>query len=202
MSPRALLVLACGLLLALHLAGMARDRPRWRTVGKLGASAAFLLLALAVGVDTPFRRLVLGGLALSAVGDALLLSRRRSAFLAGLGAFLLAHLAYAAAFAPRSRPAPWLAPLIALMGAAVLRWLWSHLGSMKAPVVAYCLAISAMLWLALGVAHTEVRLGALLFFASDLFVARDRFLAPGPVNRWIGLPLYYAGQVLLALAPG
>jgi uncharacterized membrane protein YhhN len=69
-------------------------------------------------------------------------------------------------------------------------------------VIAYCLAISAMLWLALGTAQPEVRLGALLFYGSDLFVARDRFVAPGAVNRLLGLPLYYAAQVLLALAPG
>jgi uncharacterized membrane protein YhhN len=73
---------------------------------------------------------------------------------------------------------------------------------MRAPVIAYCLAISVMLWLALGVDQPEVRLGALLFYGSDLFVARDRFAAPGAVNRLLGLPLYYAAQVLLALAPG
>jgi uncharacterized membrane protein YhhN len=67
-------------------------------------------------------------------------------------------------------------------------------------VVAYCLAIGAMLWLAQGVDRPEVRLGAVLFAASDLFVARDRFVRPGLANRALGLPLYYAAQVLLALA--
>jgi uncharacterized membrane protein YhhN len=57
-----------------------------------------------------------------------------------------------------------------------------------------------MLWLALGVDRTEIRLGAALFFASDLLVARDRFVRPGLANRLVGLPLYYAAQVLLALA--
>jgi hypothetical protein len=46
----------------------------------------------------------------------------------------------------------------------------------------------------------EVRLGALLFAASDLAVARDQFVRPGLANRMVGLPLYYAAQVLLALA--
>jgi uncharacterized membrane protein YhhN len=155
-----------------------------------------------VGLDSPFRRLVAGGLLLSVAGDALLLSRRRPAFLAGLGAFLLAHLAYAAAFAPLSSPTAGAALALGAAAALVLRWLWPHLGSMRAPVVAYCLAISAMLWLALGTTQPEVRLGALLFYGSDLFVARDRFASPGAVNRLAGLPLYYAGQVLLALAPG
>ena len=41
-------------------------------------------------------------------------------------------------------------------------------------------------------------LGAVLFLLSDLSVARDRFVAPGFVNRLWGLPFYYGGQVLLA----
>ena len=40
---------------------------------------------------------------------------------------------------------------------------------------------------------------ALLFYASDLCVARERFVEHAPVNRYVGLPLYYAGQLLFAL---
>ena len=47
-------------------------------------------------------------------------------------------------------------------------------------------------------ALTEIPLGAVAFFLSDLAVARDRFVAKGWVNRVWGLPLYYFGQVLLA----
>jgi len=47
-----------------------------------------------------------------------------------------------------------------------------------------------------------VRVGAVLFFLSDLLVARDRFVAPGFGNRLLGLPLYYAAQLLLASAVG
>ncbi|MCK5862141.1 MAG: lysoplasmalogenase, partial [Candidatus Hydrogenedentes bacterium] len=43
--------------------------------------------------------------------------------------------------------------------------------------------------------------GAALFYGSDIFVARDRFVAQGRVNAYIGLPLYYTGQILLALTP-
>jgi uncharacterized membrane protein YhhN len=41
--------------------------------------------------------------------------------------------------------------------------------------------------------------GALLFYLSDLAVARHRFVHPAFVNRAIGLPLYYVGQLLIAL---
>jgi uncharacterized membrane protein YhhN len=44
--------------------------------------------------------------------------------------------------------------------------------------------------------------GALLFYISDLFVARDRFIKKEFFNRFIGLPLYYAGQFILAFSVG
>ncbi len=189
-------------LLGMHLAAEARGAPVARAIGKLGASAAFVALALALGIEGSFERGMLAGLALSVVGDALLLSARRPAFLGGLGAFLLAHVAYALAFASVGRPSPWTGLLVLTATGASLRWLWPRLGEMRGPVVAYCAVISAMLWLALGVERPEVRAGALLFYVSDLLVARDRFVHPGIANRVIGLPLYYAGQLLLALAVG
>jgi uncharacterized membrane protein YhhN len=194
------LVVAIGLLVAGHLAAEARGAAVPRTLTKIAASLGFVLLALVLGVEGPFERGILAGLSLSVAGDALLLSARRPAFLSGLVAFFLAHLAYAVAFARAGRPDAWVALPIAAATALVLRWLWPRLGTMRAPVVAYCLAISVMLWLALGVDRTEIRLGAALFFASDLLVARDRFVRPGLANRLVGLPLYYAAQVLLALA--
>lgn len=40
--------------------------------------------------------------------------------------------------------------------------------------------------------------GAIMFFLSDLFVARQHFVHKTVLNKWIGLPLYYGGQILLA----
>ena len=45
-----------------------------------------------------------------------------------------------------------------------------------------------------------VAAGALLFYVSDLAVARHRFVKAELLNRAIGLPLYYAGQVLIAMS--
>jgi uncharacterized membrane protein YhhN len=202
MAPAAAAALSVAALLALHLAAEARGAPALRAVGKVGASLAFVALAAVLGVEGAFERGILAALLLSLAGDALLLSARRAAFLAGLAAFLLAHLAYGAAFAAVSRPSPWAGLLVLLATAAALRWLWPSLGTMRVPVVAYCCAIAAMLWLALGVDRAEVRAGALLFYLSDLAVARDRFVRAGMANRLVGLPLYYAGQLLLALAVG
>ena len=48
--------------------------------------------------------------------------------------------------------------------------------------------------------HWLIPAGALAFALSDIAVARERFVAPGPINKVWGLPLYYLGQVLLALS--
>jgi len=190
------------LFLAVHFAAEVRGARAARAIGKLGASTAFVALALALGVEGAFEYGILAGLLLSVLGDALLLSSRRAAFRAGLAAFLLAHVAYAGAFGAVAGPSPWVGLVVLAVTGAVLRSLWPRLGELRAPVVAYCAAISAMLWLALGVDRPEVRAGALFFYLSDLLVARDRFVHPGIANRLVGLPLYYAGQLLLALAVG
>lgn len=188
------------LLLAVHLAADARGARAARAAAKVGASIAFVAVALLSGVSGRLGAGLLAGLVLSVLGDALLLSERKGPFLGGVVAFLLAHVAYAGAFAGVSSPGPATAALVLAATGAALAWLWPGLGTMRIPVVAYCAVISAMLWLALGVDRGVVRAGALLFYASDLLVARDRFVAPGFSNRLVGLPLYYGGQVLLALA--
>ena len=38
--------------------------------------------------------------------------------------------------------------------------------------------------------------------SADLFVARERFVSPAFGNRAIGLPLYYAAQILFAVSTG
>ena len=47
-----------------------------------------------------------------------------------------------------------------------------------------------------------VLIGAICFYVSDVFVARDRFIVKEFINRLAGLPLYYGGQFLLALSVG
>lgn len=41
-------------------------------------------------------------------------------------------------------------------------------------------------------------LGAEMFYFSDICVARERFVVSSPINKFFGLPLYYAAQLLLA----
>ena len=145
-------------------------------------------------------------LALSWVGDLCLLSASKTPFLVGIGAFLFAHIAFAVAFSrqPSATETLWVTlPLLALLGAFVLRWLWPHLrGFFRGAVVAYVAAIVAMAALAIGASlggsHWTLAVGALMFAVSDVSVARDRFVREAIVNRVWGLPLYYGAQVLLA----
>jgi uncharacterized membrane protein YhhN len=189
---------ALAVLLWAEIAG----RPAIRAVAKTSCSLSFVAVAISGGVHGWLPVLVTAGLAISVVGDVLLLSRSQGAFLGGLVAFLLAHVAYATAFAPSSSRPLLLLPVVAFAVASVLAWLWPRLGPMRLPVIAYCVVIGAMTWLALGVPRPLVRAGAVLFFLSDLLVARGRFVRPGKVNQLVGWPLYYAGQFLLALAAG
>jgi uncharacterized membrane protein YhhN len=208
-TPPVFAALAC--LVLASLLALAHWR-QWRTALaplKLAASAAFLVVAITAGaMHSAYGQWVLLALALGAVGDGLLLSRRSALFLAGLGAFLLAHAVYAAAFAQRPQDMTWLvggALAMAVLATAVLAWLWPRLRSVyRVAVPAYVAAIGAMVATALGTGaatgHWQIAAGALAFAASDIAVARERFVAASPLNKAWGLPLYYLGQVLLALS--
>ena len=168
------------------------------------ASTAFVVAAAtAPGAMTGYGALMLGGFVLSFAGDVLLISRERTAFMAGLGSFLVAHLSFAAAFATRGiELVPFLVALAVLLVAATLVWrgLAPRVSrSMLVPIAAYMAAIVFMCAAAVGTWRHGwlVPLGAIAFVLSDLSVARDRFVAPGFVNRAWGLPLYYAAQLLL-----
>jgi uncharacterized membrane protein YhhN len=83
------------------------------------------------------------------------------------------------------------------------RWLLPHVeADMRGPVIAYMGIISLMVALAAGVAHRPggmaILIGALLFYVSDIFVARQAFVASGIINPTFGLPLYFGGQAILA----
>jgi uncharacterized membrane protein YhhN len=166
------------------------------------ASGGFVTLGLLRSTGDSYSRWMLLGLLLSAAGDAFLLSETPRAFLAGLSAFLLAHLAYSAAFAPISHPSPAVLAGVAIFTAGVLAWLWPRLGALRVAVVAYASVIGGMVWLATGVGGALVPAGALLFWGSDLLVAKRQFGPRSPVDLAVGWPLYFTGQYLLALSIG
>jgi uncharacterized membrane protein YhhN len=180
-------------------------------LAKSVASLAFIWAGLAAGaLDSGYGQLVLLGLALCLVGDVLLIPLERPAvFRAGVFAFLAGHVAYSAAFLTRPLDPLGLAAgivLLAVVVGAVLRWIGPTLpAGMVWPVRVYMVVIGLMSALACGVTAAggpwAVAVGALAFTASDVSVARDRFVRHEFVNRAWGLPLYYAAQLLIASTP-
>jgi uncharacterized membrane protein YhhN len=185
-----------------------RESAIGKWIAKPLASAGFVGAALAAGaLESAYGRWVLGALAFSWLGDVLLIPH--STFIFGLASFLVGHLLFAGAFIARG-----VDPTFALIAGAVsliplvvvARWLLPHVEKkMRAPVVAYMIAISVMVSLAVGSfvnrpSSVSALTGAIAFYLSDLSVARDRFVAPGFVNRLWGVPLYYIAQLLFALS--
>lgn len=185
-----------------------RRSPARRRIPKMVAATGFVAVGVAAGAfEAAYGRVILVALAAGWAGDLLLTFDRL--FRAGLVAFLAGHLAYVGAFSVRGVTAPeWYEVVtLAAIAIAAVRWLWPYVPSaMKLPVAAYIVVITAMVVAALATTDIDpdwrIRLGAVLFFASDLLVARNRFVVAGAVNRIVGSPLYFAGQVLLALSVG
>ncbi|MBN9682274.1 MULTISPECIES: lysoplasmalogenase [unclassified Corallococcus] len=154
-----------------------------------------------------YARLIFAGLALSLLGD-VLLEVGPDLFLPGLGAFLLAHVGYAAAFLHVTRRLALVRalPFIFLaVGATVA--LWPGLGGMAPPVTAYVAVICAMGWRAtvlmgdVALSRREqwlALMGALLFTASDGLLSIRLFVAPLPGLGCAVMLLYWAAQSCLA----
>ena len=203
------------ILCTLAVAGLLIAEYRHSRVGlwlaKPVASLAFVWAGLAAGaLDSAYGQLVLLGLVLCLVGDVLLIPLERPAvFRAGVFAFLAGHVAYSTAFLTRPLDPLGLAAgivLLAVVVGAVLRWIGPTLpAGMVWPVRVYMIVIGLMSALACGVTAAggpwAVAVGALAFTASDVSVARDRFLRREFVNRAWGLPLYYAAQLAIATTP-
>ena len=135
------------------------------------------------------------GVALSVAGDVFLMVPR-DLFIAGLAAFLLAHLAYIVGLNPT--PPPVSAFTLVATGILVLivSWAYARLNkglaargaaALRLPVLVYAIVISLMVLSALVTlirpewhpTHAAlVAGGAVLFLISDLTLAWDRFVAP------------------------
>jgi uncharacterized membrane protein YhhN len=202
---------ACSVCILAVVALVAAERSKNRTgiaIAKMSAASAFIALALAGGAfDSSYGEILLAGLTLCWIGDACLLSKGQSTgFLAGIAAFLLAHLAYAIAFSRLGLdPIGLAAGGLVMVGFAVvvLRWLWPRVPrDFRIPVASYVGVISIMVVASIAAvadgAPFLLAVGAIGFAISDLFVARERFVESAYANSAIGLPAYFGSQLVLA----
>jgi sterol desaturase/sphingolipid hydroxylase (fatty acid hydroxylase superfamily)/uncharacterized membrane protein YhhN len=167
---------------------------------------AVLIAAVTVrGGQVDVKRLVIGALAASLFGDALLLWP--SLFVAGLVAFLVAHGFYIAAFTRGVGFLPSRAALaaIAALASCIVFYLWPRVGAdLKAPIVIYVGVIAVMAAQAAGRASVlgdrqalAVAGGALVFMLSDTTLALAKFSGVAwPADQWT-LPTYYLAQGLI-----
>jgi uncharacterized membrane protein YhhN len=161
------------------LTGQIAYQPLWKT-------AMAVMLARAAWFHRPLveRRWLVTALVFSAIGDLLLaLPGLKISFIGGLGAFLLAHLAYLRLFVPLMgdlRPHRLIGCGL-IMGAAgaLLGRFWPNLGDLMLPVTVYICVLAAMACMALLASLPTVlaALGALFFVASDAMIGIEKFLS-------------------------
>ncbi len=171
----------------------------------------FIWLIAILGQATfPFYKyMIIIGLLFSLAGDVFLMLPS-DRFLAGLVAFLIAHLFYIAAFLSEISALTWwpLVPLV-IYGIVIYTIVASSLGKLKLPVLIYVVVILIMAWLAWERWSQTGQSGALLAFAgavlfviSDTILAIDRFRGAFKLSRALNLTTYFAAQWLIASSVG
>jgi len=155
------------------------------------------------------------GILLSLLGDVLLMISLDRLFLAGLIAFLLAHIAYIIGFnSPLATVTAWsllLAFMIGIGGVRIIRRIIAPLqtqgqAGLRVPIIIYGFVISIMLLSAMlkltdtswqAGAALLVALGAFLFYLSDILLAWMKFIAPIRNGRIYNILAYHLGQIAL-----
>lgn len=152
-------------------------------------------------------RICLAGALLGSVcGDILLDQTGAHLFIFGLVAFLVAHIFYTVLFFLYSkRPDGLNKAIIAglVIFAGVMIWLFRGITpGLYGPVVAYIVVIIVMSIGALLVpaANRLLFWGALLFIASDVVLAVNKFLVVVPYGRLINISLYFIAQFVIIKA--
>lgn len=169
-----------------------------------------LIMFVLVQRQRLFMPLVIGALVFSSLGDVFLLSDAELFFMLGLGSFFIAHILYCWIFTSAIRREftfkvnLWVLVVILTYLVVFLGYLWSSLGDLLIPVVAYALIISTMLFLAWSW-HLSARInstlivfvGAILFVVSDSLLAISLFKAPFFMDHFWVMFTYLSAQLLL-----
>jgi uncharacterized membrane protein YhhN len=186
-----------------------RDLRRLELVTKPLATALLIAVALTLSPDVPAARVWFAiALVLSLVGDVMLLDDGR--FVAGLVAFLLAHVAYGAGFLALDTWRWWtfalsavpIALALSTVGVRIVRATRSQPAVLQIGVRAYLVVILAMFALACGAGSWVLVLGAALFVLSDSLLGWRTFVATDAsrATATAVMVTYHAAQCLLTLA--
>jgi len=194
----ALALLAFAVCAGVDWVAVAQGRKELEYVAKPAALAVLIVYATAGAAPSGWLMLAL---VFSLLGDVYLMLPAEL-FAAGLGAFLIAHLAYIAAFdASIAARVVWLVILLAGAVPLALRIMRSVKDAALRPAVAlYMTVITFMVASALASGMLLAAFGALFFFASDSILAWDRFVNRLPQGRLAVIVTYHVGQLALATA--
>ena len=186
----------------------AEKRVRWLEM-VFKPVTTLLFFAVIGRPESSFARWVTAGIALSVVGDVALLWNSDRAFIAGLVAFLLAHVAYVIAFLGVARWSPHVAAVAAVMvvsSTLIMRAIWKGAAAMHAATIAYATVITTMVVSAAATVGGPylmapyAAVGAVLFYISDASLALNRFRRPIPHIAFWAMGVYWLGQLGIAIA--
>lgn len=202
-----LLLVVTGVVALLDWWAVATARHRVERVAKPVTMALLVGVAATYG-DAPgdVRTWLVVGAVFGVAGDVALLGNGETAFMAGLGAFALGHLAYVGAALSAGTDPVWALPGVAfvaiLLGyrfvSRTLPGAVAHGGrALGGAVVFYAIVISAMVVSAWSTTIWLAAVGAMLFAVSDWVLGYQRFVAPLPGRRLSVMIPYHVGQALL-----
>ncbi len=197
----ALLVAAAVFAVADWVAVTRGDR-RLEYVAKPATTALLGAAAVALQPEDPTQRAwFVAALVLSLAGDVFLMLPR-DAFVPGLASFLLGHVAYIVGLAREADDVTaWVVlpvVLAVLVGSRVVRAVDDR--TLRGPVVAYMVVITAMACVASATGDWRAFAGALVFMASDSMIAWNRFVRSFPYARLAIMSSYHLAQALLVLS--
>lgn len=204
---KSLVYITCGIFIIISTVGMILALTTHNTRPKLlTASTAFVLTALSALIKnkSKYGSLVLIGLIFCWFGD----FSGRYNFKASVASFALAHIFFIFAFLSvgieKKRTLISLG-VFSVISFCIFYWLYPYVPESDQPFVfAYIIIITAMIVVALGTKASTVKkiiaIGAILFYISDIFVARRKFVDPSHFNAFIYLPLYYASCIVFAVS--
>jgi len=183
------------------------DRRRLEHLCKPAALAALGGVALTLDpADSAVRAWFAAALLASLAGDVLLMPPS-DRFVAGLAAFLVAHVAYVGGLLAAGVSGGRLllgvvavGVVVGAIGRPLLRGVRRSAPEMTVPVGAYMVVISAMVVCAVGTGDATAIAGAALFYASDALIGLTRFVRPAPWAPVAIMVTYHVGQALLVLS--
>lgn len=181
-----------------------------------GLLIPILWLAVYLSEDFPSKKILLGALLFSWIGDVILLFADKAEiyFILGLVAFLISHVIYIILFNKQNKPDVPKNKGLFFIGlgfilvylATMLIVLLPKLGDLQLPVIVYALTISTMLLYAFSgyliwkkPANTYILVGAIIFVLSDSILAMDKFYEPIYKNSFFIMLTYLMAQYLIVI---